>query len=603
MKTNYKYAILGVLLISLTAISPLLVTAQTETQRPMVVGTIGTITHLDPHKTYWATDINTFMQSCEGLFQTNLSDGPLYPLAPYLAANWGTWDTAGLTWTIPLRTGITFHDGTPFNASIVAWNYARIEHFMDEDICEWETLAQVANRTWSEVSGASAEYNATEYLFILKNVTVVDEFTISLGFHYKDARAASLMSYQGWVMISPNSVDPTDSEVVTLPPLVGTGPYILQSIEADGSRSFKSYPDYWRGEAQIKEIRIQWVSDSVTLGAGMLGGPGIRQYDRGGGSPEQWDQFRDDPTLTFVENIQTTVYYYCGINTDFVPLAIRKALAACLNISYLIDIWFEGNMNYMTTPVTPGIPYSKIDCNVPQYDLTAARQYLIDASLTSLAATDPDADWIALTASTPIATYNVSYREGSATWGTLAELLADNAELIGIEITEEPMDSASLDLRVNIPANHHLVRLFFLGWGPDYLDPHNMIYDAFSGPEANNPMRIAQSMDADIIAWRDSVAAAVLILDPVAREAAYHTIQCELMEDIQPWIPIMNLASTSLHSTEVTGDVGYNPFNDIYYYAMEFNPAPPAAIPGYQFFGLFAAIGIAAIFLMKKLRK
>ena len=608
MKTNVKYAFLSVILITLTAVSPLLVNGTVEEQRPMVVGTIGTITHLDPHKTYWSSDINTFMQSCEGLFQTNLSDGPLYPIAPYLAASWGTWDADGLTWTIPLREGVTFHDGTPFNASIVEWNYARIQAFMEAGICEWETLAKVANRSWGgETPGASAEYNASEYIFILNNVTVVDEYTVSLGFHYKDARALSLMAYQGWVFISPNSVDPADSAVVTLPPLVGTGPYILQSIEADGSRTFVAYEDYWRGVAQVKEIRIQWVSDSVTVGVGMLGGPGIRSYDMGGGSPDQWDEFRADETLTFVENIQTTVYYYIGINTDKIALSIRKALSQCLNISYFIDIWFEGNMNYMTTPVTPGIPYSKIDCDVLQYNVEEARQHLIDDGLvTTLTATDSDAEWIALTTNAPVATYNVSYREGSTSWGVLAELLVDNAELIGIEIEEAPMDSASLDLRIEIPANQHMVDLFFLGWGPDYLDPHNMIWDAFAGPEAHNPMRIGVSTDTAIAAWRDEVAAAVLILDPVLREAAYAAIQCELMEDIVPWIPMMNLASTSLHTTEVTGDVGYNPFNDIYYYAVRFNPAAaptPVVIPGYELVSIFTVMGFAALYLIRKSRK
>lgn len=182
----------------------------------------------------------------------------------------------------------------------------------------------------------------------------------------------------------------------------------------------------------------------------MLGGPGIRQYDIGGGSTEQWDSFRADDTLTFVENLPTQVYYYAGMNTDKIPLAIRKALTACYNISYIIDIWFEGNMNYMTTPVTPGIPFAKTDCDLPVYDLAQARQYLVDASLNQgLLVTDPDEDWIALAASgTPVGDYNVTYREGSATWGTMAQLLVDNAELIGIKVVEAPMDSASIDLRV-----------------------------------------------------------------------------------------------------------------------------------------------------------
>ena len=396
MKVNSKYAILSVLLLSLTAISPLLVVAETTEQRPMVVGTIGTITWLDPHKTYWHTDINAYMQVCEGLFQTNLSDGPLFPIEPYLATSFGTWDTAGLTWTIPLRQDVYFTDGTLFNATAVKWNYERIQGFMEEGICEWSTLASVANQTWVDLGmGGDAEYNATKYLFILKNISISSEFEIKLGFHYKDARALSLMSFQGWVLISPEAHSKTES--VTLPPLVGTGPYTIQSIESDGSRTFVANEDYWRTPAQVKTVRYQWVADAVTLGTGMLGGPGIRQYDVGGGSQEQNPTFREDPTLTFEEDVTGTVYFYAGMNTDEIPIHHRKAMAYALNYSYIIEDWFEGNYLYMTTPVTPGIPYAKIDCNVPYQDYDIARNYLISAGDSGgLDASAPDQEWIDL---------------------------------------------------------------------------------------------------------------------------------------------------------------------------------------------------------------
>jgi ABC-type transport system substrate-binding protein len=203
--------------------------------------------------------------------------------------------------------------------------------------------------------------------------------------------------------------------------LVGTGPYELQSIEADGSRTFVANEDYWRTPAQIKTIRYQWVSDSVTLGTGMLGGPGIRQYDVGGGSTEQWQSFRDDPTLTFEEDVTGTVYFYAGMNTEEIPLHHRKAMAYALNYTYIIEDWFEGRYLYMTTPVTPGIPYAKTDCDAPYQDYSIARNFLIQAGDSGgLDASAVDQDWIDLAeGASPIAAYNVSYREGSATWGAI----------------------------------------------------------------------------------------------------------------------------------------------------------------------------------------
>ncbi|RJX25389.1 MAG: hypothetical protein C4554_07535 [Dethiobacter sp.] len=46
-------------------------------------------------------------------------------LAPGLAARWEA-SVDGLTWTIHLREGVEFHDGTPFNANAVVHNLWRI---------------------------------------------------------------------------------------------------------------------------------------------------------------------------------------------------------------------------------------------------------------------------------------------------------------------------------------------------------------------------------------------------------------------------------------------------------------------------------------------
>ena len=49
------------------------------------------------------------------------------PLQPWLATSWNT-SADGLTWTFHLRTGITFHDGTPFTAEAVKFSIERAKH-------------------------------------------------------------------------------------------------------------------------------------------------------------------------------------------------------------------------------------------------------------------------------------------------------------------------------------------------------------------------------------------------------------------------------------------------------------------------------------------
>src|SRR5690242_19351451 len=52
-------------------------------------------------------------------------DPTTYEIVPGLAAAW-TISEDGLTYTFSLREGVTFHDGTPFNAQAVAANLDRI---------------------------------------------------------------------------------------------------------------------------------------------------------------------------------------------------------------------------------------------------------------------------------------------------------------------------------------------------------------------------------------------------------------------------------------------------------------------------------------------
>lgn len=45
-------------------------------------------------------------------------------VVPGLAESWETSED-GLTWTFHLRKGVQFHDGTPFNAEAVVYNFQR----------------------------------------------------------------------------------------------------------------------------------------------------------------------------------------------------------------------------------------------------------------------------------------------------------------------------------------------------------------------------------------------------------------------------------------------------------------------------------------------
>ena len=91
----------------------------------LVFGTASDPTALDGALISDGESIRVLYQMTEGL--TALSPGTS-DVIPSLATDWTTSDD-GLAWTFNLREGVTFHDGEPFNAEAVCFNFERWFNF------------------------------------------------------------------------------------------------------------------------------------------------------------------------------------------------------------------------------------------------------------------------------------------------------------------------------------------------------------------------------------------------------------------------------------------------------------------------------------------
>ena len=153
---------------------------------------------------------------------------------PELALSWDT-SADGKTITFKLRQGVTFHDGTPFNAQAVKAN-------VDNLIPPKATL----------LSG-------------ITSVEVVDDYTVKLNLpSYNNLILYHFAANPVTFMYSPEAVKKNGEDWATTHP-VGTGPFMLKDYVPNVSLTLVKNPNYWqKGLPYLEGIKISVVSDPMT---------------------------------------------------------------------------------------------------------------------------------------------------------------------------------------------------------------------------------------------------------------------------------------------------------------------------------------------------
>ncbi len=189
------------------------VTAQ-DSDRSIQVGMTGDGATLDPAS--W-TNINE-RHFIPAMFDNLVAVNENLELVPGLATSWQTSED-GLTWTFLLRDGVTFHDGTPFDAEAVAFH---INYILDEEN---------ALRHRADIS-------------MVNEALVVDPLTIALVLNQPfSPLAATLYESVGYIS-SPTALQASGADYGSNP--VGTGPFKFVEWRRDNELRLERYDEYWQ---------------------------------------------------------------------------------------------------------------------------------------------------------------------------------------------------------------------------------------------------------------------------------------------------------------------------------------------------------------------
>jgi peptide/nickel transport system substrate-binding protein len=199
----------------------------------IVIGTTAVISTLDPADANTIFANNLLYNLGDRLYTYKSSSTEL---EPQLATAFPTISADGLTYTIPLRQGVVFHDGTPFNAEAMAFS---VNRFMQ--------------------NGGTPSYLLSD----VDKVTATGEYELTIRLKQPFAAFSSLLAFSGLCAVSPKAYEIKEGSFKASE-FVGTGPYKLVNYGSD-QLQLAAFDQYWGPKPANTGIDVQFFSSPANL--------------------------------------------------------------------------------------------------------------------------------------------------------------------------------------------------------------------------------------------------------------------------------------------------------------------------------------------------
>jgi peptide/nickel transport system substrate-binding protein len=284
----------------------------------------------------------------EGLFAYDYDRGNV--IVPRLALNFNEAPDR-MSVVVKLRPGVTFHDGTPFNAAAVVYHFDRI---LDP----------------------KSGLNVKETMFgPLTKVEEVDDLTVRFVLNRPWAALQSVLAVdQGVNMIGSPTALKADPEGFNRHP-VGTGAFSFAEWQHGDHLTVKRYTSYWdRQLPYLDEVVYRVIPDENTRFQALRGNDlDIAWID----NPQQIEVARKIPELKVWENKGTSALIWI-LNTTRPPfddVRARAAVVHAFNGQALVNGYFGGDAS-VAKEFFPNSEWACPNLRWRGYDLEASKAYL-----------------------------------------------------------------------------------------------------------------------------------------------------------------------------------------------------------------------------------
>jgi len=257
----------------------------------------------------------------------------------------------GLVYTLKLRSGVKFQDGTDFNAEAVKVNLDR----------------------------ASNKENSLKRYNLYKNIAsteAVDPTTVKITLKEPFSAFINILAHPATAMISPDALKKYGKEIGFHP--VGTGPYELVTWNQTDFVKVKKFAGYWqKGLPKLDSITWRPVVDNNTRAAMLQTGEAQFAF------PIPYEQaaiLQKNSKLELVAS-PSIMQRYISMNVTQKPFdnpKVREAINYAINRQALVKVAFAGYATPATGVVPPSIQYAETYKPWP-YDPAKARELLKEA--------------------------------------------------------------------------------------------------------------------------------------------------------------------------------------------------------------------------------
>ncbi len=466
----------------------------------ITVGTTEKPRTLDPADAYELGSLSLVFNMSDRLYTYEPGSTKI---KPQLATALPKVSADGLTYTIPIRKGVVFHDDTPFNAKAMEFSLQRfIENKGKPSFLLSDTVASVK---------ATGEY----------------ELTIKLKKPF--AAFPSLLAFSGVCAVSPKSYE-IGAGKFKPNIFVGTGAYKLAKYGTD-SLKFDVFDKYWGTKPENKGVNVQIQTSPVNLfNAFKTGAIDVAYLSL---QPDQIKSLEASAKKGDWQAIsaQGSAVDYLTLNRNQKPLdklEVRQAIALLIDRKLLNDrvLLSQADPLYSIIPTTFNVSQPLFKDKYGDGKFAEAKKSLVAAGFSQ---ENP-------------AKVQIWYSTNSTTHGLVAQTLKSLADtkMDGIlQFEVKNVEGATFYKEIS----KGLYPSALTNWYPDFLDPDNYVQPFLAceqgsvtkgcetgGSQSQGSFYYSEAMNKLIDQQRKEQ-------NPEARKKIFADIQTQVLTDV-PYIPL-----------------------------------------------------------------